>query len=246
MFPAIFRPFRARWFLTAALLGLLLATYPGIALATSGPITHGPRTKPQVALTFDLCQKPGHPAGFDAPLVAILERNHAAATFFAGGDWMRTHPRQIRALAAVPYFELGEHSWDHPDFRKLDAAAITAEIGRTRQEMQVLTGRTPSLFRFPYGTWNPRALAAVNAAGERAIQWDLVSGDPDPKVSAAAIVAAVKRQARNGSIIIMHANGRGRHTTAALQNVIDTLRARGFTLVTVSQLLEPPGPASTP
>jgi peptidoglycan-N-acetylglucosamine deacetylase len=217
---------------------LLAVALPAFA-AAPGPIEHGPRELPRVALTFDLCQKPGHPAGFDAKLVAILERNHAAATFFAGGDWMRTHPEAIRRLAAVSTFELGSHSWSHPYFRSLDAAAIATQLDRTRDEMHSRTGRTPALFRFPYGTWDPRSLQLVNAAGYRAIQWDVVTGDPDPKVSAAGILRTVHRHARNGSIIIMHANGRGRHTAEALQGVIDDLRGRGFSLVTVSELLTP-------
>ena len=217
---------------------LLAFALPAFA-AAPGPIDHGRRDLPRVALTFDLCQKPGHPAGFDAKLVAILERNHAAATFFAGGDWMRTHPDEIRRLAADPDFELGSHSWSHPDFRSLEPAAIADQLDRTRDQMRALTGRTPTLFRFPYGTWDERSLQLVNAAGYRAIQWDVVTGDPDPKVSAAGILRTVHRQARNGSIVIMHANGRGRHTAAALQAVIDDLRGRGFKLVTVSELLAP-------
>ena len=76
----------------------------------------------------------------------------------------------------------------------------------------------------------------------QAIQWDVVSGDPDPNISAEAIVAEVTAQAQNGSIVIMHMNGQGRHTAEALPEVIKQLREQGYTLVTVSQLLDPNEP----
>ena len=80
-------------------------------------------------------------------------------------------------------------------------------------------------------------LKTLAGEGFYVIQWDVVSGDPDPHMTAARILSEVKRRARNGSIIIMHANGRGRHTAEALPSVIAYLRAKGLTLVTVPQLL---------
>lgn len=227
------------------LIALLLASLLNIAPAHSGEdprlITHGPRQVAAVALTFDLCQTPDKPAGFDRELVAILKREQVPATFFAGGLWLDGHPAEARELAAVPYFELANHSLDHPDLRKLDNRAIAAQVAATEERLSRLAGRSPQLFRLPFGWYDPRVLAAVAATGMRIIQWDVVSGDPDPKIAAAAIVAEVKRKARPGSIIIMHANGRGRHTAEALPAVIAELRRRGLRPVTVSQLLAPAG-----
>jgi peptidoglycan/xylan/chitin deacetylase (PgdA/CDA1 family) len=71
----------------------------------------------------------------------------------------------------------------------------------------------------------------------RAIQWDVVTGDPDPNITAEMILETVKARVSNGSIIIMHVNGRGWHTAEALPEVIDWLRSQGYELVTVSELL---------
>lgn len=208
-------------------------------------ITHGPRELPRIALTFDLCQVPERPSGFDGQIVALLEREQVAATFFAGGDWLRTHPEEAGRLAANPRFELGNHSWGHPDLRHLSAAAIAAEIERTEAELVGVAGRTSRLFRLPFGTYDSETLQAVAASGMRIIQWDVVTGDPDPQMDAAAILREVRRGARNGSIIIMHANGRGWHTAEALPQILAWLRVRGYELVTVSELLGT-SPASPP
>jgi len=222
---------------------LLLWLCPAVA-AGSGAlepslITHGPRDLPRIALTFDLCQVPERPSGFDEQIVALLEREQVAATFFAGGDWLRTHPEEARRLAANPRFELGNHSWGHPDLRRLSAGQVAIEIERTEAELVRVAGRTRRLFRLPFGTYNPETLQAVAASGVRIIQWDVVTGDPDPAMDAAAMLKEVRWGARNGSIIIMHANGRGRHTAEALAQILAWLRGRGYELVTVSELLGP-------
>jgi peptidoglycan/xylan/chitin deacetylase (PgdA/CDA1 family) len=43
---------------------------------------------------------------------------------------------------------------------------------------------------------------------------------------------------RNGSIIVMHINGRGLHTSEALPEIIQGLHARGFIFSKVSELLQ--------
>jgi peptidoglycan/xylan/chitin deacetylase (PgdA/CDA1 family) len=69
------------------------------------------------------------------------------------------------------------------------------------------------------------------------ILWDSVSGDPDPTFDSVTILAEIQRTVRKGSIIIMHANGRGWHTAEALPSIVEYLQNKGFILVTVSQLI---------
>jgi peptidoglycan/xylan/chitin deacetylase (PgdA/CDA1 family) len=69
------------------------------------------------------------------------------------------------------------------------------------------------------------------------IQYDLASGDPDPDLSVKGIVRVVLRDAQVGSIIVFHMNRKGVHTAEVLPEVIQGLRQRGFTFVTVGELL---------
>jgi hypothetical protein len=78
----------------------------------------------------------------------------------------------------------------------------------------------------------------VRTLGQRFILWNVVSGDPDPSLSAQNILDRVERSVRRGSIIVFHANGKGEHT----REVIDRLTAdiqpkKGLPPVTVSELL---------
>ena len=200
-------------------------------------IDHGDRDKPYVALTFDLCQKPELPSRFDQGIVDALTQYEAPATFFMGGDWMRTHVDETLLLASNPNFEMGNHSWSHPDFPGLSQERISGEIVQTQNLLYKLTGRQSQLFRLPAGKYDDLALGVIAWHGLYTIQWDVDTGDPDPTVDPERMNWAVSTRVQNGSIILMHANGRGWHTAEALPEMIEYLRAQGYTLVTVSQLL---------
>ena len=200
-------------------------------------IYHGNREKPYVALTFDLCQKPELPAWFDQGIYDVLTRYDVPATFFLGGDWMRTHVDETLLLASNAKFELGNHSWSHPDLPGLSEETISSEIVKTQDILYKLTGRQSKLFRLPAGLYDDLTLSVVAWHGLYTIQWDVETGDPDPTIDAERMNWAVQNRVQNSSIIIMHANGRGWHTAEALPEMIEYLQAQGYRLVTVSQLL---------
>jgi peptidoglycan/xylan/chitin deacetylase (PgdA/CDA1 family) len=214
---------------------------PGVAPALPHAavrfITNGDRDKPYVALTFDLCQKPELPAWFDQGIYDVLIKYDVPATFFMGGDWMRTHVDETLLLASNPRFELGNHSWSHPDLPGLSEETISKEILKTQNLLYQLTGRQARLFRLPAGLYDDLTLSVIAWHGLYTIQWDVETGDPDPTIDAERMNWAVRERVQNGSIIIMHANGRGWHTAEALPEMIEYLQSQGYTLVTVSQLL---------
>jgi peptidoglycan/xylan/chitin deacetylase (PgdA/CDA1 family) len=216
----------------------------------------------RIALTFDLCEQPYEVAGYDAEIVNILRETGAKATFFGGGKWMLTHKDKAQQLIADPLFEMGNHSWEHRNLRLLEGERLVNEIrwAQVAYERQVkaLSARQclardgklfaatkannrMSLFRFPFGACNPAALDAVARLGLLPIQWDISSGDPTNTISGEAMAAAVARQARPGSIVLFHANGRGWNTAAALRLLIPKLRSMGYEFATVTELLNTPG-----
>jgi hypothetical protein len=111
----------------------------------------------------------------------------------------------------------------------LNDKAKTAGLGNLMTSVK----RQPTTLRFPFGTCSQESLLTSNELGLGAVQWDVVSGDPGITVQPDKIVSETKP----GSIVIFHANGRGRGTAAALPRIVDDLRAKGFEFVTVSELL---------
>lgn len=210
---------------------------PGPAgIAVPAAFEHGSRSRKSIALTFDACTT-RDPNPFDPRIPAVLEAMRVPATIFVGGGWAEEEPAELGALARNPLFEIGNHTFSHPHLTRIPDAAIRAELLQTQAVIASETGRVPSLFRPPYGEYDARVLRIAAALGLRTIEYDLPSGDPDAHATKQSLVDWVLREARPGSIIVMHINHRRFHTAEALPDIVDGLRARGFDLVTVSELL---------
>jgi peptidoglycan/xylan/chitin deacetylase (PgdA/CDA1 family) len=218
-----------------------------------------------IALTFDLCEVESKISGFDAGIVNYLRSNKIKATFFACGKWMRSHPDKTMQLMADPLFEIGNHSWNHKNFRAIDREEALDQVLWTQAQYELLREelqenkpvqmageiaqkipRVPRLFRFPFGACDRETLKLLADLGLAAIQWDVVSGDPAKSRSAAAIARTVLENARSGSIVVFHANGRGYGTAESLPLLVPKLRKAGFDFVTVSEMLESGTPVAVP
>jgi peptidoglycan/xylan/chitin deacetylase (PgdA/CDA1 family) len=217
-----------------------------------------PPGKKLVALTFDLCEQPTEVAGYQGGIVDFLRQNRIKATFFMGGKWMLSHRERTQQLMSDGLFETANHAWEHRNLRNLAGTALTSEIKnaqlayeQVREELEAKQCLAPGsrrmaaeqapkrlgYFRFPFGACSPQALSEVADMGLLPIQWDVSSGDPASALSASAMAQNVLEAVRPGSIVLFHANGRGRHTEAALPDIVAALKAKGFQFVTVTELL---------
>jgi peptidoglycan/xylan/chitin deacetylase (PgdA/CDA1 family) len=218
---------------------------PDPALAEPAVLAHGPRWEKRVALTFDACTTRG-PDPYDPRITEVLERLRVPATIFVGGGWAQREPAALLELARNPLFEIGNHTFTHPHLTRLSDSQIRDELLRTQAEITALTGRTPTLFRPPYGEYDADIVHVAAECGLRTVEYDLPSGDPDAHVTRQSLVSCVLREARPGSIVVMHINHPGFPTAEALPEIVDGLRARGFELVTVGALLHSRRPSGGP
>jgi peptidoglycan/xylan/chitin deacetylase (PgdA/CDA1 family) len=218
-----------------------MVTFLFLALAyedPSGLVRHGLAEGKRIALTFDACQA-GKPSGYDRKVIATLRATHTKATLFLGGAWMKSHQAQTKVLGKEALFEIGSHSAHHPHMTRLSEKDRFKEIDQTQAIQRELIGREGKLFRPPYGEFDEALVRLAAQRNLRTVLWSIVSGDPDPHVTAKRMTTAILAQAKPGAIIIMHMNGRGWHTAEALPGVIAALRKRGFQFVTVSEILAP-------
>jgi peptidoglycan/xylan/chitin deacetylase (PgdA/CDA1 family) len=178
----------------------------------------------------------------------LIDRGVHASIFMTGA--MAANPNTdagrdvLRIIDAHPgQLTLGNHSYTHRDFRTLTAAEIRDELRRTEAAIAPYCSQDPRpFFRPPSGGYNADVLAAVGAAGySRTIIWDIdtidwrpIANDP-PGPTADQIVAKVLSRAQGGSIVLMHLGGY--ETYAALPRVVGGLRAAGYDLVTLDELL---------
>ncbi len=183
-----------------------------------------------VALTFD-----DGPAPATTPKVLdILKRNNAVGTFFVLGE-NASRNRSLVARAAAEGNEIGVHTWSHIKMTGSSLEKVDSEISRTAAVITDITGRAPRVMRPPYGAINGGLVNRMKAQyGMRSILWDVDTLDwKHPGVQ--KVINTAVGQAKPGSIILVHDIHAS--TVAALEGIVQGLQARGFKLVTVSQLI---------
>jgi peptidoglycan-N-acetylglucosamine deacetylase len=200
-------------------------------------IFHGPRHDKIISLTFDACPSSVH-GGFDERITQTLVDSGVPATFFLTGKWILKHRNVVLKLAGVHGFEFGNHSFTHPHCLTMLDDSIKQELLRTEALLKSITGSTPKLFRPPYGETDQRVDSVAKTLGITTVMYDLASGDPDSTISRERLIQYVITRACNGSIIVMHMNGRGWYTGEVLPAIIQGLRARGFGFSKVSELMK--------
>jgi len=205
---------------------------PASAATPATIVTHGSRELPRVALTFDDNYYPSRTLS----ILDTLRRYDAPATLFLTGVYVTAYP-QVNTAIVQGGLEVGDHSMTHPFLTKLSWDGMLYEIGGGTRLFTEQTGAPVSLLmRPPYGHVNSAVAEAAGVKGFRyVVLWD-VGVEDWTGYSADAIRDHVLNNARNGSIVLLHFAAP--HTWEALPEIIVGLRARGFELVTVSELLK--------
>ena len=207
---------------------------------TSRRVGHGSRDSTMVALTLDM-------GGRRDPALDIMDwliDHDVHATIFPTGRTGSTTTTGQGVMALVAshpdLFDLGNHSWSHPDFRDISAERMVEELEQTESALTALAGTSPRpWFRPPFGGVSDRVLDTVGRAGYGyTVMWDIDTIDWRPESdggpTADEIVTKVVDGAEGGSIVLMHLGGF--NTFEALPRIVDGLRAKGLTLVTLGEM----------
>lgn len=192
-------------------------------------VTHGPRNRRVVALTFD-----DGPAPLTGPILDVLRRERVPATFFLIGQQVASGAGLVKRMLAEGHM-VATHSWNHANLSGGGGLAA-GQLSSTSAAIVRATGFRPCLFRAPYGAVSPSLIALARGQGETIVQWDVDTNDW--QLPGAGTIASRALAARSGSIVLMHDGGGPRsQTLAALPSIIRGLRARGYRFVTVTELL---------
>jgi peptidoglycan-N-acetylglucosamine deacetylase len=221
---------------------------PGPTPAGTGPLLgHAPRliyrgsaAKKVVALTFD----DGWSAKNGRTILSILVREHVKATFFLNGVWLAKDPDLWQAIAGHG-FVVGNHTYLHQDVTKMGWTEMQRDLQRNARVWEAVTGtKMAPLFRPPYGYRNATTdLAAARAGFPNVVLWDVDPKDTVKRMTDGQLIHNAS-MGRAGSIVLLHVGPDA--TPRILARVIASYRARGFTFVTVPELLAPTAPRPTP
>ena len=198
----------------------------------------------ELALTFD----DGPDPDWTPKILDILKAKGVHASFFIIGDSAEAYPDLVRRLLEEGH-DVGNHTFTHPNLGEMPDEIVTLEINATQRLFEALTGRSMRLFRAPYlGDAEPTtADEIVPIQIAQSMGYFSVGLHVDPndwqRPPADVIVQRTIEQVTDpnpdirGHIILLHDSGGDRsETVAALPKLIDALRAKGYSFVTVSEL----------
>jgi peptidoglycan/xylan/chitin deacetylase (PgdA/CDA1 family) len=101
-----------------------------------------PKGVRRIALTFDLCEQPHEVTGYQVDIVDLLRASDIAATFFAEGKWLLTHPARAAQRMSDDRFELANHASEHRNLRLLQGRRLTVEIDGAQRAYATLRAQT--------------------------------------------------------------------------------------------------------
>lgn len=194
------------------------------------PIYKVETQKTEVAITFDAAWG----ADKTSQIMDVCDEYNIKATFFLVGIWVEEY-KEITKEIANRGFEIGSHSYNHPDLTKLKLQDIQTELINTNDLINQVSGICPKLFRAPYGAYDNNVISAVRNIGMQAIQWDVDTLDWKG-YGPGQVISRVENKVTNGSIILCHNNAE-----CVIENtkiILSTLKDKGYSFVKVSELVK--------
>jgi peptidoglycan-N-acetylglucosamine deacetylase len=220
------------------LAALVLAALP-LAQPPSTLLWEMPTSSRVMALTFDA----GADRGYAARILTTLEKYHVHAGFGITGQWARANKDLLRRMARDGDV-LMNHTFDHRSFTGYSSNAVplttpqrTWEIESAESVVHRITGKTTKpFFRPPYGDYDAGTLGLARRLGYRyTVTWTIDTLGWD-HATPAQILSRCLIGARPGAIVVMHV-GIQSQDAIALPQVIASLRARHYRLVTIAQVV---------
>lgn len=190
---------------------------------------HRVNTAQAVALTFD-----DGPAGETEAILDILQAEHVEAAFFCIGKHAEARPEVVKRWHEEGHV-VGNHSYHHGfHFDWQSSRKMAQELKQTNEVIFKSMGKTPLLFRPPYGVTNPNLARAIKAMGMRSIGWSLRSFDTKAR-DKDELLDRILGKLKGGDIILLHDSVS--LTREILTDLIHGARQKGYTFVRVDKML---------
>jgi len=215
------------------------------SLPTSYIIRRGGAVPGKLALTFD----DGPDPEWTPAILKILKDKHVLGAFFMIGSNMEAHPGLVLQVLNDGH-EVGNHTYTHPNLADTPPTAVRLELNATQRLFQALTGRSLTLFRSPYlSDSNPSDADEIEPIKQaQALGYIEVTSNLDTldweELTVPQMMGQVYKALDNpnpdlrGNIVLMHDSGGDRSKTLVLlPQLIDSLRAKGYHFVPLSQLV---------
>ncbi|AIE59700.1 polysaccharide deacetylase family protein [Bacillus methanolicus] len=165
-------------------------------------------------------------------MLATLKKHHVSASFFLEGRWVKNNPELAKMIAEAGH-EIGNHSYTHPNMKKLPPAEIIKEITRTNEVIEATTGIRPKWLAPPSGSYREDVVKIASKLNMGTVMWSLDTIDwqkPAPEV----LINRIVPKLHNGALILMHPT---KPTAQALDQLILQIKQKNLKIDTVSNML---------
>jgi peptidoglycan-N-acetylglucosamine deacetylase len=185
-----------------------------------------------VALTFD---DGPHPEGTPAVLEVLSQRG-IRATFFLVGEQIERNPALAGEIVAAGH-QVALHCHRHRNLLRLMPSQVTEDLDRASAAIELATGRSPGLYRPPYGVFSLASLSYARRRKLRPLLWTHWGRDWEASATPATIAERVTAGVGERSVLLLHdaddysAPGSWRRTVHALPRVLDELERRELEVV---------------
>lgn len=186
--------------------------------------------RPLIALTFDDGPYPLH----TTVLLATLKEHQVKATFFLVGRRVHEFPELAKRIAEDGH-ELANHTFSHRRETELAPGELEEELLKTEEAMASVCGVRTHLFRPAGGSLTPDGLATIRELGYTNVNWTVNPGDWWVRSSEELLKGTFRGRSREG-VVLLHTGNLP--LVRALPVYIETMRAKGFRFVTVSELAD--------
>ncbi len=193
------------------------------------PIYRGNPGKPMVSFIINVAW--GNE--YLSDMLATLKKHHIRASFFLEGNWVKKNPDLAKMIVEAGH-EVGNHSYSHPDMKRLTEGRTRAEMVKTNEVIEATTGKTCKWFAPPSGSYQDMTVKVAKDLKMETVMWTVDTVDwqkPEPS----DLISRVMGKIGNGSLILMHPTA---STAKALDRLITLIEEKHLSIGTVTELMK--------
>jgi probable sporulation protein (polysaccharide deacetylase family) len=205
-------------------------TEPSVHLndLTPSPIYRGHPDKPMVSFIINVAW--GNE--YLPEMLATLKKHQVKASFFLEGRWVKNNPELAKMIVSAGH-EVGNHSYTHPDMKRISAAQTRDQLLKTNEVIEAATGKKSIWFAPPSGSYRDETVTIAAEFKMKTVMWTVDTIDWQ-KPSPNQLINRVISKISNGSMVLMHPT---ESTAKSLDTLITRIEEEGLKLGTVSDLM---------
>jgi probable sporulation protein (polysaccharide deacetylase family) len=205
-------------------------TEPSVHLndLTPSPIYRGHPDKPMVSFIINVAW--GNE--YLPEMLATLKKHQVKASFFLEGRWVKNNPELAKMIVSAGH-EVGNHSYTHPDMKRISAAQTRDQLLKTNEVIEAATGKKSIWFAPPSGSYRDETVTIAAEFKMKTVMWTVDTIDWQ-KPSPNQLINRVISKISNGSMVLMHPT---ESTAKSLDTLITLIEEKGLKIGTVSDLM---------